>query len=57
MRPLRGLDKNGAPFLDSRFNELQVYGTEGIENSAVLGKIFLSQASPELPRCQNKSLG
>lgn len=42
-RPLRGLDGSGNVVLDSRFNELQVYGSKAAGYAPVLGKAFLSQ--------------
>ncbi|KAK4031426.1 hypothetical protein C8A01DRAFT_21342 [Parachaetomium inaequale] len=42
-RPLRGLDAAGNVALDSRFNELQIYGSKAAGYAPVLGKAFLSQ--------------
>jgi hypothetical protein len=47
-RPLRGLDGKGNLVSDSRFNELQIFGSEAAGNAAVLGKAFLSQVSPSI---------
>jgi len=43
VRPLRGLDENGMQAIDTRFNEVQVYGEPAPEEAPVLGKAFLSQ--------------
>jgi len=42
-RPLRGLDPNGVPVVNSEYNELQIYGTPAEGDAPVLGKAFLSQ--------------
>lgn len=44
VRPLRGLDTNGSPIVDTDFNEVQIYYQADPENGPVLGKGFLSQA-------------
>jgi hypothetical protein len=43
VRPLRGLDANGALAVDTNFNEVQIYSTPAPEDGPVLGKVFLSQ--------------
>lgn len=43
VRPLRGLDANGTQIVDTRFNEVQIYGRPAPEDGPVLGKAFLSQ--------------
>jgi hypothetical protein len=44
VRPLRGLDTNGALIVDTNFNEVQIYGQAAPEYGPVLGKVFLSKA-------------
>jgi hypothetical protein len=43
VRPLRGLDSQGVPVLNSTLSEVAVYGDAAPENSPVLGKSYLSQ--------------
>jgi hypothetical protein len=44
-RPLRVLDTDGKPVLDTVYNELQIYATPAPEDGPLVGKAFLSQVS------------
>lgn len=43
VRPLRGLDDDGVPVVNSSLTEVQVFAEEGPGQGPVLGKVFLSQ--------------
>jgi hypothetical protein len=43
VRPLRGLDDDGAPVVNTSLTEVQVFTKEGPGQGPVLGKVFLSQ--------------
>lgn len=44
-RPLRVLDTDGTPSLDTNYHELQIFSSAAPEAGPVLGKAFLSQVS------------
>lgn len=44
-RPLRVLDTDGRPSLNTSYQELQIFNTAAPEDAPVLGKAFLSQVS------------